>query len=147
MEIKEIASSEIQCLLDLYADLHGDESPSSIEIAQQSWQEIRKNPRIKYFGSYVDDELVGTCTITIIPNLTRTCRPYGLIENVVTRNDQRKKGLGTALLKHTLEFAWEQNCYKVMLMSGRLDEQTFAFYEAAGFERESKQAFIAKPGD
>ncbi|MDM0009985.1 transposase [Variovorax sp. J22G73] len=34
--------------------------------------------------------------------------------------------------------------YKVMLMTGRKDEATFRFYEAAGFNRDDKQAFIAK---
>jgi hypothetical protein len=32
-----------------------------------------------------------------------------------------------------------------MLLSGRKDEATLRFYEAAGFDRNEKQAFIAKP--
>ena len=145
MNIREIRSEERQNLLDLYCHLHEDEAPSATAIAEETWKEIQANPRIKYFGAYIKDELLSTCNITIIPNLTRACRPYGVVENVVTRKDHRHAGLGTALLKHTLEYAWEQNCYKVMLMTGRMSEETFAFYEAAGFERNLKQAFVAKP--
>ena len=38
------------------------------------------------------------------------------------------------------------HCYKVMLLTGRLDAATFRFYENAGFDRHGKQAFVAKPG-
>jgi hypothetical protein len=32
-----------------------------------------------------------------------------------------------------------------MLLTGRLDLETFKFYESVGFKRHTKQAFIAKP--
>jgi GNAT superfamily N-acetyltransferase len=80
----------------------------------------------------------------MVPNLTRACRPYGVIENVVTLADRRGRGLGKAVLAQALSVAWGQGCYKVMLMTGRKDEATYRFYEAAGFNRHDKQAFIAK---
>ena len=81
----------------------------------------------------------------MIPNLTRGGRPYGVIENVVTQAEHRACGFGKAVLAEALSAAWSQGCYKVMLMTGRKDEATFQFYESAGFDREAKQAFIAKP--
>ncbi len=56
----------------------------------------------------------------------------------------RKNGLGKMVLQAALDFAWENNCYKVMLMTGRLNKGTFRFYGSAGFDRNSKQAFIIK---
>jgi GNAT superfamily N-acetyltransferase len=81
----------------------------------------------------------------IIPNLTRACKPYGVIENVVTHQEHRQQGLGKAVLAHALQFAWSQTCYKVLLSTGRKDEATLQFYEHAGFDRNAKQAFVAKP--
>lgn len=81
----------------------------------------------------------------MIPNLTRGCKPYAVIENVVTHSQHRQQGYGTAILKHALAYAWSVECYKVMLMTGRKDEATLRFYESAGFDRQSKQAFIAMP--
>jgi GNAT superfamily N-acetyltransferase len=81
----------------------------------------------------------------IILNLTRGARPYGLIENVVTHPDWRRRGIGTRILKSSLELAWEQDCYKVMLLTGRKDEATLRFYQEAGFEAGVKTGFIAKP--
>jgi len=51
-----------------------------------------------------------------------------------------------AVLAHALDDAWRQNCYKVMLLTGRKDEATLRFYEHAGFDPHDKQAFVAKPG-
>lgn len=85
--------------------------------------------------------------LTIIPNLTRACRPFGVIENVVTPSAYRGqgRGWGRALLQHALAHAWQARCYKVMLMTGRKDENTLRFYEQSGFERHGQQAFVARP--
>ncbi len=93
----------------------------------------------------MEEQLVSTCTISIIPNLTRGLRPYGIIENVVTHIDHRKKGYGTKLLQKVLKFAWNENCYKVMLLTGRKDADTFNFYKNIGFIEGIKTGFIAYP--
>ncbi|MBI5604401.1 MAG: GNAT family N-acetyltransferase [Deltaproteobacteria bacterium] len=72
-------------------------------------------------------------------------RPYGLIENVVTHKNYRRRGHGKAVLHHALNYAWSKGCYKVMLLTGRKDESTYRFYESAGFDQNAKQAFLAKP--
>ena len=95
----------------------------------------------------MNGELVSTCTLTMIPNLTRMGRPYGLIENVVTHPDYRKQGLGTQVLRYALNIAWEHGCYKVMLMTGSKREETLLFYEKVGFKRDIKTGFVAYPGE
>jgi GNAT superfamily N-acetyltransferase len=93
----------------------------------------------------MEGRLVASCTLIIIPNLTRGARPYGLIENVVTHAEFRQKGIGGSLLRYTLQLAWEHQCYKVMLLTGRKQEETLRFYEKAGFQRGIKTGFVAKP--
>jgi GNAT superfamily N-acetyltransferase len=144
-KIRQITNTELRALLTLYAELHDqDESlPSEATIAT-TWHGIQQNSNIAWFGVFFETILVSTCTIAIIPNLTRACRPYGVVENVVTMKRCRGKGFGKLVLQAALEFAWLRNCYKVMLMTGRLDDATFRFYESAGFSRIGKQAFIAR---
>lgn len=148
MKIREINKFELEDLLKLYEHLHETDDPlPTEEQIQITWREIQETPRLKYFGVYIDDKLVSSCNLSIIPNLTRGCRPFGLIENVVTHIDFRRKGLGQRLLEHTLTFAWDQGCYKVMLLTGRKDEGVYKFYESVGFDRNAKQAFISKPNN
>ncbi|MBV7431332.1 MULTISPECIES: N-acetyltransferase [unclassified Acidovorax] len=89
--------------------------------------------------------LVNAPRCHTLPNLTRACRPYGVIENVVTDLAHRGQGWGRAVLSHALSEAWRLNCYKVMLPTGRKDEATLRFYEHVGFDRQGKQALAAKP--
>lgn len=145
MEIRQIDPTELNELLALYQYLHDVDDPLPDATAVDAiWQELLSNPRYKYFGVYAAEKLVSSCTVTVVPNLTRGCRPYGVVENVVTHVAYRKRGCGKAVLAEALSFAWSQGCYKVMLLTGKKDEATFQFYESAGFNRHDKQAFIAK---
>ncbi|MBO5523903.1 MAG: GNAT family N-acetyltransferase, partial [Roseburia sp.] len=78
----------------------------------------------------------------IIPNLTRNQRPYAFVENVITDEAYRKRGLATACLNFAKELAQAENCYKMMLLTGSKKESTLHFYEQAGYNRNDKTAFI-----
>lgn len=146
MIVRELSSSELDALLALYAHLHESDLPLPPRPeVERVWAEALANPRCRYFGGFENGSLVSSCTITLIPNLTRACRPYGVIENVVTHTAHRGKGWGKRVLQAALAFAWESQCYKVMLLTGRKDASTLRFYEGAGFSREGKTGFIAKP--
>lgn len=148
LRIVEIAPDELDALLALYRHLHAADEPlPERAVVEAVWRELLGSGRHRYFGGYVGEQLVASCTLTVIPNLTRGCRPYGVIENVVTHADHRNRGHGKAILAHALALAWSERCYKVMLLTGRKDEATLRFYESAGFDRHGKQAFIAKPPD
>ncbi len=146
MNVRLIHPNELSELLTLYEHLHSSDEPlPELSVVQAVWQELMANPRYKYFGCYVNSVLVSSCTLTVVPNLTRGCKPYGLIENVVTHASYRNQGCGKAVLARAQSHAWSVGCYKVMLFTGRKDQATFQFYESAGFNRHEKQAFIARP--
>jgi len=148
MKLRELSGSDLPALMDLYAHLHDNDVPQPApQVVAAVWDAIQHNDAIRYFGVFAESKLLASCTIAIIPNLTRGCASYGVIENVVTHKQHRGQGHGTAVLEAALDFAWERQCYKVMLMTGRLDEGTFSFYQKAGFKRHEKEAFVAKPAD
>lgn len=148
MSIRELSENDLESLLELYGYLHEADLPQPPGDATTAvWSSILGNDGIRYFGVFEGEQLASTCNITITPNLTRGCRPYGLVENVVTHKLYRQRGYGERVLGAALDFAWSKKCYKVMLMTGRNDEGVSRFYEAAGFKRHEKEAFIAKPKD
>ena len=133
-------------MLGLYRHWHPSdpELPATPEI-EKLWQGICADPQLHFLGAEVNGALISTCALTVIPNLTRSARPYGLIENVVTHPDFRRQGIATALLQFALRLAWTEDCYKVMLLTGRQDPATLRFYERAGFKAGVKTGFIATP--
>ena len=146
IQFRLIRANELSSLLDLYKYLHSDESPlPAEELLNQVWDSFLTDPKIHCVVGDVEGRLAASCTLVVIPNLTRGARPYGLIENVVTHPEYRNKGIGSSLLRYTLQLAWEKQCYKVMLLTGRQEEETLRFYEKAGFKRGVKTGFIAKP--
>ena len=146
MHICSVPLHDLDALLALYAHLNPADAPLPERAAVEGvWQELLASPRYQCFGVYLENTLVSTCTLSVVPNLTRACRPYGLVENVVTHPDYRNKGHGRAVLAHALSFAWSQGCYKIMLLTGSKREAVYRFYEAAGFDRNEKQAFVARP--
>lgn len=144
MTIRKIREDELPGLLALYRYLHVDDPELVIDAGvEQLWKEICTDPQSHYLVAEVDGKIVSTCTLAIIRNLTCGAKPYGLVENVVTHPDFRKQGFGTRVLHAALKIAWEADCYKVMLLTGRKDPATLSFYEQAGFESGVKTGFVA----
>ena len=148
MLVRHLEPGDLSALLALYEHLHdADDALPERSVVEAVWRELMASSNHTYFGCFLGESLVSSCTLTTIPNLTRGCRPYGVIENVVTHADHRRKGHAKTILRTALEDAWSAGCYKVMLLTGRKDEATLRFYESAGFDRHDKQAFVAKPAD
>lgn len=144
IELGELVGAELGQLMALYSHLNPDDEPIPGERAAAIWQQIEKNPNIRYIVARLRGQLISTCHLLTVPNFTRGGRPYALIENVVTLPQFRGQGLGEMVVRRAVELAKDADCYKVMLMTGRADEQVFKFYEKCGFERGKKSAFIIR---
>jgi GNAT superfamily N-acetyltransferase len=144
MRIRTLEHMDLDALLDLYMHPFDRDDPlPDRERVLQVWKRMLDSSMLHSLGLELDDRLVSSCTLTLTPNLTRGTRPYGQIENVVTHADYRRRGLGGTLIRHALRVAWVQDCYKVMLMTGR--KETHSFYEACGFRKDVKTGFVAYP--
>lgn len=148
LQLHSLGHEDLPALLALYRQLHPADAPlpPAAEV-ETLWSDILACHHFLYLGGFIDGKLVTSCTLAIIPNLTRGCRPYALIENVVTDASQRGRGHGTTLLAHAQEQAWQAGCYKVMLMTGRKDPAIQQFYCNAGFDPQAKQAFYTQAPD
>ena len=138
--IRSASRADLPQVLALYLHLDPNDRLPSIEVAEQRLESLCRFERSAVFVGTLDGAIVASCTLIVIPNLTRGGRPYGLIENVVTHAAHRGHGYGKQLLRAAVASAWEANCYKVMLMTGSRKPSTLAFYAAAGFEQ-SKTGF------
>lgn len=141
MIIREINSSDYHGLMELYLHLHETDVPD-YETAAKTWEYILADKNYHIVVAEEDGKLVSSCTVVVVPNLTRGVRPYARVENVVTHADYRGKGLATACLDRAREIAAAAGCYNIALLTGAKDENTLKFYENAGYRRGEKTGFI-----
>ena len=140
--VREARKDDLDALLELYLFLHEDSIPEHDQHLRDTWNLIMKDENHHLIVNEMDGQIVSSCVCVIIPNLTRNVRPYAFVENVVTRQEYRGKGLATACLNYTKEIARKENCYKMMLLTGSKDPKTLRFYESAGYNSSDKTAFI-----
>ena len=143
MLIKRKAEKEdLPDLLELYTYLHGNSLPLIDSRITDIWNDIINDPYHSILMGFVGNNLVSSCVLVVIKNLTRDQRPYALVENVVTRPEFRNLGYAHALLDMARDTAITHNCYKIMLMTSSKETGTMEFYRCAGYNSEDKTAFI-----
>ena len=140
--IREAAEADLQGLLTLYTQLHGNAMPEDSPALRALWQRIMGDSGHHVIVAEEEGVIVSSCVVVVVPNLTHGQRPYALVENVVTHSDHRRKGLASACLGYARKIAQRENCYKIMLLTGAKEEGTLRFYERAGYNRADKTAFI-----
>ena len=142
MIVKEANTNDLNEILQLYLYLHEESVPEDTEHLRRTWENIINDVNHHLIVCEVDDKIVASCVCVIIPNLTRNVRPYAFIENVVTHSNYRKKGYAMACLDFAKQIAKDNNCYKMMLLTGSKEESTLNFYRNAGYNSSDKTAFI-----
>ena len=140
--IREITEQDLNGLLTLYMQLHDNPMPESTPELQILWKQILNDANHHIIIAEEDGKIVSSCVCVIIPNLTHNQRPYAFVENVITDEAYRKRGLATACLNYAKAIAQKENCYKLMLLTGSKKESTLNFYEQAGYNKNDKTAFI-----
>ena len=140
--IREAREGDLAGLLSLYLHLHEDRIPQDDAHLRAVWRSILADPNHHLIVEEEEGRVAASCVCVVIPNLTRSVRPYALIENVVTHPDFRGRGLATACLERARDIARDSGCYKIMLLTGAKDEKTLHFYRHAGYNSGDKTAFI-----
>ena len=140
--IRKIEKNDLDGLLRLYMQLHDNPMPEKTAELLQIWDEIFQDKNHHVIVAVEDGKILSSCVCIIIPNLTHSQRPYALIENVITDEKKKKRGLATQCLNFAKEIALKENCYKMMLLTGSKKESTLEFYKKAGYNSEDKTAFI-----
>lgn len=140
--VREAKEGDLQEILNLYLYLHETSIPEETEHLKSTWQQILEDKNHHLIVYEEAGEIVSSCVCVIIPNLTRGVRPYAFVENVVTHGDHRGKGYASRCLDYARQIARENNCYKMMLLTGSKKENTLRFYENAGYNSSDKTAFI-----
>jgi GNAT superfamily N-acetyltransferase len=135
--------SDLASLLALFAVSEVSAVVQPRERAESIWEETLGHPGVHVFVSDDGARVASTCMLVIAPNLLRSGRQHGFLENVVTHPALRGRGHGKAVVLAALEHAWAADCHQVLMQSGRADPRVHAFYERLGFRPGLRVAYVA----
>jgi len=143
--VREATEDDFDALMALYRQLHPEDPVLTDGRDRAVFERVLHDDDLRLFVLVDGDHVLATCYLNIIPNITRSARPYAIVENVVTEQSLRGRGHGKRVIAHALEFAWRRGCYKAMLQTGSKQEATHAFYRSCGFSGTEKTGYIARP--
>jgi len=136
--IRDVCESDLSSLKFLLSQLRGyvpwEEDQEG--KAQQILSDAILNPLRSILIAESEGEPVGTADLTIVENLTRGLKPWGVIENIVVDKHCRSAGIGRELLEAATSVAANHGCYKVELISAAHRVIAHKLYEQAGFDAE-----------
>ena len=68
--IREILPTELNGLLELYTQLHGNPIPEDTDALRALWQHILNDPDHHIVVAVEEGLIVSSCVCVIVPNLT-----------------------------------------------------------------------------
>lgn len=137
--------TDLSSLVALYEQLNPGDPRAPTERLSLVLNEILCSSYFDLVVAEHEGQVIATCYLNVVPNLTRGASPYAIVENVVVAERLRHCGIGKAVIGFALARAWERGCYKVMLQTGSTSPATHGFYRSCGFSPTEKFAFVARP--
>jgi GNAT superfamily N-acetyltransferase len=137
-------AADLASLLGLYRLAEVSSSAEPMERAERIWSDMLSHNGLAVFVSAVEAQIVATCMLITAPNLLRAGRRHGFLENVVTHPEFRGQGHGRAVVRAALAAAWTDDCYHVLLQSGRKDPRVHRFYQHCGFEPGLRVGYVVR---
>ncbi len=141
MHIRESNQGDFLLVNALMRELNPKDSFANNEAREKVFLDVIDDPRNFIFVGDVNDVIVTSCYLNIIPNITWDAAPYAVIENVVTAQAHRRKGYGRQCIQYAIDQAFLLGCFKVMLMSSQRNDKTREFYKSVGLEQ-SKDGYV-----
>lgn len=113
--------------------------PFEIDIDKsfEIYKEIQKDDNYYLLVAKEDNVIVGTALGICCKSLTV---PFLVIEDVIVKEELRRKGIGRKLMDALDEFAKRRHCAYAILVSSGFRKEAHKFYENVGF-KDSVQGF------
>jgi hypothetical protein len=86
-------ASDLEQLLDLFRVSEVSSIAQPPDRARRIWSQILTCKGVAVFVSDVGGQIVATCMLITAPNLLRSGRGHGFLENVVTHPEFRRQGM------------------------------------------------------
>lgn len=121
--------------------IHQDELASAYESPGpplpatyvQAFRALRDNPDNQVMVAELCGQVVGTFQIILIQQLSHQGGRVVQIESVYVAAEQRRRGIGAAMMRWAIARARERGCFRVQLTSNKQRTAAHRFYQRLGF--------------
>lgn len=116
-----------------YIELIEEFRPIGFNIDKEKFEEIYDNifKNSIIYVLLLDNHLIGSAKLIIEQKFIHKLAKYGLIEDVIIKNEYKGKKYGTKIIKHIVERCKKLNFFKITLTC---NENLIKFYEKNKFE-------------
>jgi len=120
-----------------YLELLGQLTTVGKVYREQFENFVEKNGhQVFVFKDDHNKNVIGTITLIVEEKLIHGCGKVLHVEDVVVDESMRGKGIGKKMLDFALQYAKNNNCYKIIL---DCSESVKQFYESVGYTHKNLQ--------
>ena len=116
-----------------YITLINEFRPIELEVTKEKFEEIYDNifKNSIIYVMILDDKIIGSAKLIIEQKFIHKLAKYGHIEDVIIKNEHRRKKYGTKIVNYILEQCKKENFFKITLTC---KEDLIPFYKKNNFE-------------
>lgn len=103
------------------------------ETYVSAFEEIDKDPNHELIVAELNGEIIGTLQLMFLPSISFQGGLRAQVESVRVDKKYRSQGIGSELMKWTIERAKARGAHVVQLTTHRSREDAHRFYERLGF--------------
>ena len=145
LAIRQATRDDIADIMQLYAQPQYDDGlVLNTASALAIFERTTHYPFYKFFVARDSDGIVGVYSLLIMENLGHMGSNSAVVEGVAVAPRVHGIGVGSTLMKHALELASKNGCYKLALSSNLKRNGAHAFYERLGF-RQHGVSYVIEP--
>jgi L-amino acid N-acyltransferase YncA len=139
LTVREARADDLPHIVKLYAQLFSTDqaAENSIHVCSahyDAFADIEKSETSFLLVAEAAEAVVGTLSITIIPNVSHCGKKWAVIENVIVDEQARKLRIGSIKMQYAVAIARARGCFRVVLSSSAERKGSHQFFRSLGFD-------------
>ena len=138
--IEKLKKEDLKEAINVYDINHN--LKTNYEKLLSVYDAIYNNPAYHNIVAKVDGKIVGLTTVIINYDIVEELKPFLSIWNFGILREYRRKKIGTKMFEYIYEFAKDNNCDFIALLTKPDNMVAQSFYESMGYTKE--EGYIKK---